>query len=405
MGAKSVLPVGNRWLVVGGMAISLGLAAFAFARIAAVQQSQPQIVASPATRQASQNVSALGRIEPAGEVLDISGPNGDRIERLLVQQGQNVQVGQTLAYLEGYQERLAERDLAATQLAEAKAKLSSETTLGQAQIREAETRVGMATDPKSAEILAQKATIAQVKAELAAAQRDLQRLQSLLKEGAIAQQNLDNQALVVQSKVEQLNNAQARLAQLLRQRSTDLENAQAQLQSAKANLTRSQAQIQVSSAANSLKLATAKLEQKVVRAPRAGQILKIFAYQGEAIGNNGVLQMGDTRQMYVVAEVYETDIAKVRVGQVATVTSSAFAGTLQGRVEQIGLRIGKNDVLDTDPAANTDVRVVEVKIRLDDSRQVASLTNLQVSVAIQSAGNAPTPAPTTPSNVSPESKS
>jgi hypothetical protein len=39
--------------------------------------------------------------------------------------------------------------------------------------------------------------------------------------------------------------------------------------------------------------------------------------------------------------------------------------------------------LDTDPAANTDVRVVEVRIRLNNSRQVASLTNLQVNVEIK----------------------
>jgi HlyD family secretion protein len=39
-------------------------------------------------------------------------------------------------------------------------------------------------------------------------------------------------------------------------------------------------------------------------------------------------------------------------------------------------------VTNTDPAANTDTRVVEVKIRLLNSRPVASLTNLQVQVVI-----------------------
>lgn len=388
MDLKSIWPGGNRWIVVGGAAASIGLAVLGFSQVARMQQSQqPQVAANPTPSQpVNRDVTALGRIEPAGEVLDISGPNGDRIEQLLIQEGQLVNTGQALAYLEGYRERLAERDLATTQLAEAKAKLASETSLGQAQIREAETRVRMATDPKSAEILAQQATIAQYQAELAAAQRDLQRLQSLRQEGAISQQSLDDKALVVKSKQQQLNNAQATLAQLQKQRSTDLENAQAQLQSARANLSRSQAQVQVNSVASSLQLANAKLEQKVVRAPRAGQVLKIFTHQGEALGNEGLLQMGDTRQMYVVAEVYETDIAKVQVGQTATITSAAFPGSLQGRVEQVGLRIGKNDVLDTDPAANTDVRVVEVRIRLSNSRQVATLTNLQVNVAIQ-AGN------------------
>jgi len=42
----------------------------------------------------------------------------------------------------------------------------------------------------------------------------------------------------------------------------------------------------------------------------------------------------------------------------------------------------KNNVLDDDPAANADSRVVEVKVRLDNSQMVEALTNLQVDVRI-----------------------
>jgi HlyD family secretion protein len=88
--------------------------------------------------------------------------------------------------------------------------------------------------------------------------------------------------------------------------------------------------------------------------------------------------------MYVVAEVYETDISLVSVGQTATITSrnGAFDQTLTGTVEQVGLQIFKNDVLDDDPAANADARVVEVRIRVNQSEVVADLTNLQVDVLI-----------------------
>jgi HlyD family secretion protein len=47
------------------------------------------------------------------------------------------------------------------------------------------------------------------------------------------------------------------------------------------------------------------------------------------------------------------------------------------------LRIAKNDVLGTDPAAKTDVRIIEVKIKLDDSTKVSGLTNLQVRVKVE----------------------
>jgi HlyD family secretion protein len=57
---------------------------------------------------------------------------------------------------------------------------------------------------------------------------------------------------------------------------------------------------------------------------------------------------------------------------------------LEGTVARIGKQIGKKDVLNTDPAADTDARVVEVRIRLapESSKKVAALTNLQVEVKI-----------------------
>jgi len=53
-------------------------------------------------------------------------------------------------------------------------------------------------------------------------------------------------------------------------------------------------------------------------------------------------------------------------------------------VVEVGLEINKQDVLNTDPAAQFDARVVEVKVRLDEpsSRKVKGLTNLSVQVAI-----------------------
>ncbi len=131
-----------------------------------------------------------------------------------------------------------------------------------------------------------------------------------------------------------------------------------------------------------LQRAQVELDQATVRAPMSGQVLDIHARAGEKVGPDGIAEIAKTDQMYAIAEVYETDIGRVHVGERATITSPAFAEPLQGTVERIGLKIGKLDVLDTDPAAKTDARVVEVEIRLDDSQRVASLTNLQVEVAI-----------------------
>jgi HlyD family secretion protein len=73
----------------------------------------------------------------------------------------------------------------------------------------------------------------------------------------------------------------------------------------------------------------------------------------------------------------------VRVGQRAGVSSPAFGRALAGSVERIGLRIGRLDVLGTDPVADTDARVVEVEVRLDEPEPAARLTNLRVDVLFE----------------------
>jgi HlyD family secretion protein len=129
--------------------------------------------------------------------------------------------------------------------------------------------------------------------------------------------------------------------------------------------------------------AEGELELSRVRAPVDGQILKIHAREGERVGPEGIVEIGETASMYVIAEVYETDIGRVRVGQRATVTSPAFGRSFEGSVERIGLRIGRQDVLGTDPVADADARVVEVEVRLDDPEPAARLTNLRVDVLLE----------------------
>jgi HlyD family secretion protein len=145
------------------------------------------------------------------------------------------------------------------------------------------------------------------------------------------------------------------------------------------------AQANVETAKAAVARARADLDLSVVRSPINGQILKIFTWPGEIIGNRGIAQIGRTNQMYVIAEVYETDIQKVRLGQLATITSDAFEGELQGTVEGIGLQVTRQNIFNNNPGADTDNKVVEVKIRINnpaDNQRVANLTNLQVQVLI-----------------------
>ena len=94
------------------------------------------------------------------------------------------------------------------------------------------------------------------------------------------------------------------------------------------------------------------------------------------------MEIADVTPMFTIAEVYETDIGRVRVGQTATVSARALpGGELRGRVTRIGTKVGRKDVLDTDPVADADARVVEVEIELEDDA-ASRLIHLRVEVTI-----------------------
>ena len=95
------------------------------------------------------------------------------------------------------------------------------------------------------------------------------------------------------------------------------------------------------------------------------------------------MELGRTDRMFAVAEVYETDITSVKVGQLAKIKTSAMDKELSGKVDRISIKVGRLDVVGTDPIAKTDARVVEVFILLDDSEAVSRFTNMQVKIEIQ----------------------
>jgi HlyD family secretion protein len=143
------------------------------------------------------------------------------------------------------------------------------------------------------------------------------------------------------------------------------------------------AQLELDIALADLAAAEASLELALVRAPLRAQVLEIHAYPGERVGPEGIMELGRTDRMYAVAEVYETDITAIEVGQPAKIRTPAMDTELTGKVERISLKVGRLDVVGTDPIAKTDARVVEVFILLDDSDAVSRFTNMQVKVEIQ----------------------
>ena len=338
-------------------------------------------------------VTALGRLEPEGEVIKLSVANAQdsRVNKLLVEEGDRVKAQQLIATLQGLDQKQAE-------LAEAK----QNVVVYQAKLKQIQ-----AGEAKIAEITAQKANIARLKAqlrterperaaevvdaqaELKNAEINYRRYQTLYRDGAVSQSDLDDHQELYERAQARLNQSQARLDNTISTLQEQIAQEQAMLNKLREvrPVDLAEAQAEVSYAIAQVKRIESELEDYYVRVPIEGQILKINTLVGEQVDTReGIVELGRTSQMYAIAEVYETDIGRVKVGQKATIMSEhgGFDGELQGIVDHIGLQIKKQDVLESDPAADKDARVVEVKVRLEpqDSDKVAGLTNLQVRIRI-----------------------
>ncbi|QDT72606.1 HlyD family efflux transporter periplasmic adaptor subunit [Lacipirellula limnantheis] len=303
------------------------------------------------------NVHSLGYLEPKSKVIRLAAPSTTeqvRVERLLVAEGDAVRSGDVLAVLDNYERRSAA-------VAEAEARVEVE----QAKLEQ------IKAGAKPGDLAAQQAMVSRARSVLNESLSDLKRSERLVSRNAAPAAELDDAKLKVESARDDLKHAESTLESLGEVRAVDVQ----------------QQEKQIAAATASLAMARAELAMTEVRAPIDGRILKICVRPGERISDDGILEIGDTSEMYAVAEVYEADLPRVRLGQPAAVKLFTGAGEkLAGEVAEIGMIVAKKDVLANDPVADTDARVVEVRVRLkpEDARTVERLSNARVEVTIDS---------------------
>ena len=265
-------------------------------------------------------IGALGRVIPAGDVMNLPGA-GDIVTAILVKEGDLVEAGAPLITFR-----------------------SRESALN---------------DVKLAELAVQEA-------------------------GDLAQLSIDSLALKVEISKREFEFAKLRhdrfsklggeelSAQQMEARAYQMRNAELNYQSAEKELARAKEEraIKLDRATTQLAIAQDKLARTTLTAPARLTVIKVYATAG-LVPNGPAIALGNVAEMQVVTEVFAGDLPGLKVGQEATVTSSALTGPIKAHVLAIGRLISGR------------AKVAEVLLRLDDPAAAAKLINLEVNVSIE----------------------
>jgi membrane fusion protein, heavy metal efflux system len=131
---------------------------------------------------------------------------------------------------------------------------------------------------------------------------------------------------------------------------------------------------------------TSQISSEVnVAAPNAGTITSRSVNPGEVIeANKELMRVTDLSTLWVVGQVYEKDLATVRIGSGANVTSDAYPGQVfRGRVTYV------------DPKIEPATRTAQVRIEMANPRQMFKI-GMYVNVAFGALGAAEKTMPVVP---------
>jgi HlyD family secretion protein len=235
------------------------------------------------------------------------------IAKVLVQEGQMVAPGQTIALLESLPD------------------LESAVKQADARVAVAQSRLAqLAAGARAGDVLALKADLARLEVEAKAAKQAWDREEALASKDYVPRVQVDAARLKSQDAEGLVEAARHKLESLTEVRDSDLNLAKA----------------------------------------------------GEAVGGGGVVTLADTNRMDVVAEVYETDIARVHPGQKAIITSQSFSNTIDGLVASISPQV-ESISTPVDASQSPDQRVYQARIRVKQPELLAHRIHSKVNVLIE----------------------
>lgn len=281
-------------------------------------------------------VAAEGKVEAMpGYDVDVgtSELNG-RIAKIFAKEGEQVHKGQIVAELENED-------------------LQAQVTQGERELTVAKARlIELESGARKEEIREADARLKGDSARLDEARNQLQRNRDLRRQNMISQATLDNAEAAFKAAQAAVNESTQRKLLLVKgPKPQTVQVYRDQVQQAEATLD----------------YYRKRLDKTIVRSPIDGTVIERYLDEGEGVTPEiPILAIADLSKIWVNAEVDETDIGRVHVGEKAQITSNAYPGqSFAGSVREIANYAGVRKIRPSNPAVNLGLKVVQVKIQLE----------------------------------------
>ena len=355
-----------------------------------------------------------GTLEPAGGMLSVQAPPGDRVASVLVEVGQRVTAGDPLLRLQSRQARELEVQIAESKLRQAERQVQAQRTAGEASIRVARLKTQQATQQlerakarlEEAQGPGGRLDVLRQAAQLSSEKLDRLRTASgaggprIASEATLADEQLrvTNAKLAYQAAVDEAQDA-------VQDAGRELETAEGEIAAAEAQLAATAAGDPSESLRRAVELSRLQLNETEPVAAIDATVLDILTGPGAATTGMPLMRLADTETMIVIAEVNAADLPLVARGDNATVHSEALGGVLTGTVTAISPVIAVPSLPSPVPTDPIDRFTGEVTIELTDPGAAARLVGLQVEVCIGPSESAESSQPTGPSQTTESTKS
>lgn len=297
----------------------------------------PPTAADAPRRPPGDRAACLGFVDAEGGVVSLSPVQAGRVARVLVQENETVAQGAELLRLDDAVLRL--------RADEAQAALRG----AEAVLAEAREQAGQ----QSVRVAAQRGAVEAARRRLAAARAQQRRQENLREKNQIAQEDVTVAAEQVKE-LEALAGAEESKLQAMSNTDTQLP-----VQRAEADVAQAQAR---------LKQAQDGVNECVLKAPAAGQVLRLLAAPGELAGPGtrpAAVQFAAAGPRVVRAEVLQEFADRVAVGQAAAVSDDNNPQlTWEGEVVRIADWYTPRRVVSLDTAPGAELYVLECVIRL-----------------------------------------